>query len=144
MKADMENNKMQTEYIKTDILIIGGGTAGCYAALTAARNSDRKILICEKAHIKRSGCLAAGVNALNAYITEGHTPQDYVDYCKKDADGIVREDLLLTMSERLNSVTEDLERMGLVILKDENGKYVARGNRNIKINGENIKPLLAE
>ena len=138
MKADMK-----TEKIKTDILIIGGGTAGCYAAVTAAENSDRQILICEKAHVKRSGCLAAGVNALNAYITEGRTPQDYADYCMKDAAGIAREDLLLTMSGRLNAVTERLEKEGLVILKDERGKYVTRGNRNIKINGENIKPLLA-
>lgn len=138
----MENFK--TRRIKTDILIIGGGTAGCYSALTIAENSDRKVLICEKAHIRRSGCLAAGVNALNAYITEGRKPQDYVDYAKHDADGIVREDLLLSMSERLNAVTARLEQLGLVILKDENGKYVTRGNRNLKINGENIKPILAE
>ncbi|WP_295197034.1 adenylyl-sulfate reductase subunit alpha [Ruminococcus sp.] len=135
---------MKTEKISTDILIIGGGTAGCYAALTVSENSDKKVLICEKAHIKRSGCLAAGVNALNAYIVEGRKPQDYVDYAKKDADGIVREDLLLTMSERLNEVTDRLEKLGLVILKDENGKYVTRGNRNLKINGENIKPILAD
>ena len=134
---------MKTERIKTDILIIGGGTAGCYAAVTAAEGSDKQILICEKASIKRSGCLAAGVNALNAYITEGKTPKDYADYCMRDAAGIAREDLLLTMSERLNSVTARLEKEGLVILKDENGKYAARGDRNIKINGENIKPLLA-
>ena len=135
---------MKTEKISTDVLIIGGGTAGCYAALTISENSDKKVLICEKAHIKRSGCLAAGVNALNAYIVEGRKPQDYVDYAKKDADGIVREDLLLTMSEKLNEVTDRLERLGLVILKDENGKYVTRGNRNLKINGENIKPILAD
>lgn len=135
---------MKTEKIITDVLIIGGGTAGCYAALTISENSDKKVLICEKAHIKRSGCLAAGVNALNAYIVEGRKPQDYVDYAKKDADGIVREDLLLTMSEKLNEVTDRLERLGLVILKDENGKYVTRGNRNLKINGENIKPILAD
>ena len=134
---------MKTEKISTDVLIIGGGTAGCYAALTISENSDKKVLICEKAHIKRSGCLAAGVNALNAYIVEGRKPQDYVDYAKKDADGIVREDLLLTMSEKLNKVTDRLEKLGLVILKDENGKYVTRGNRNLKINGENIKPILA-
>ena len=137
-------NILKTERLKTDILIIGGGTAGCYAAVTVAEHSDAKVLICEKAHIKRSGCLAAGVNALNAYITEGHVPQDYVDYAKKDADGIVREDLLLTMSEKLNEVVDRLEKLGLVILKDENGKYVTRGNRNLKINGENIKPILAE
>ena len=137
-------NILKTERLKTDILIIGGGTAGCYAAVTIAEHSDAKVLICEKAHIKRSGCLAAGVNALNAYITEGRVPQDYVDYAKKDADGIVREDLLLTMSEKLNEVVDRLEKLGLVILKDENGKYVTRGNRNLKINGENIKPILAE
>ena len=135
---------MKTEKISTDVLIIGGGTAGCYAALTISENSDKKVLICEKAHIKRSGCLAAGVNALNAYIVEGRKPQDYVDYAKKDADGIVREDLLFTMSEKLNEVTDRLEKLGLLILKDENGKYVTRGNRNLKINGENIKPILAD
>lgn len=135
---------MKIERLQTDVLIIGGGTAGCYAALTISEHSDAKVLICEKAHIKRSGCLAAGVNALNAYIVEGRTPQDYVDYARKDADGIVRGDLLLTMSERLNSVTERLEKLGLVILKDKDGKYVTRGNRNLKINGENIKPILAD
>ena len=135
---------MRTERIKTDVLIIGGGTAGCFAAYMIGQKSDKKVLIAEKANIKRSGCLAAGVNALNAYITEGRVPQDYVDYAKKDAHGIVREDLLLTMSERLNHVTKVMEDLGLVILKDENGKYVARGNRNIKINGENMKPILAK
>ena len=130
--------------LTTDVLIIGGGTAGCYAALTIKEQSDTaSIIIAEKANIKRSGCLAAGVNAINAYIVEGRKPEDYVDYAKKDADDIVREDLLLTMSEKLNEVTAQMEKLGLVILKDENGKYVARGNRNIKINGENIKPILA-
>ena len=141
---------MKIERIKTDLLIIGGGTAGCYAAITAAQNAadnkgaGLKILIVEKANIKRSGCLAAGVNALNAYITEGRTPKDYVEYAKKDADGIVREDLLYSISERFNEVTAHLEKLGLVILKDKDGKYVTRGNRNIKINGENIKPILAD
>ena len=135
----IENKKL----LKTDVLIIGGGTAGCYAALTIREKSAYSIIIAEKANIKRSGCLAAGVNAINAYIVKGRKPQDYVDYAKKDADGIVREDLLLTMSEGLNRVTEKMEKLGLVILKDESGEYVARGNRNIKINGENIKPILA-
>ncbi len=134
----------QKEVLYTDILIIGGGTAGCYAALTIREHSDYSVVIAEKANIKRSGCLAAGVNALNAYIVKGRKPQDYVDYAKKDADNIVREDLLLTMSEGLNRVTAKMEQLGLVILKDENGEYVARGNRNIKINGENFKPLLAD
>ena len=136
--------RLKNRIIDTDVLIIGGGTAGCFAGITLGKKKNLDVLIVEKANIVRSGCLAAGVNAINAYITKGRVPQDYVDYCKKDADGIVREDLLLSMSERLNHVTKIMEDLGLVILKDENGEYVARGNRNIKINGENIKPILAD
>ena len=86
---------MKNRIIDTDVLIIGGGTAGCFAGITLGGKKDLDVLIVEKANIVRSGCLAAGVNAINAYITKGRVPQDYVDYCKKDADGIVREDLLL-------------------------------------------------
>lgn len=135
---------LQHKQMHTDVLVIGGGTAGCYAALTISKNSKHSVLITEKANIKRSGCLAAGVNAINAYIVKGHVPQDYVEYATKDANGIVRKDLLLTAANRFNEVTADMERLGLVILKDENGDYVARGNRNIKINGENFKPILAK
>lgn len=135
---------MKIERINTDVLIIGGGTAGCYSAITIGENSNLKVVVAEKANIRRSGCLAAGVNALNAYIVKGKRPKDYVDYAKTDADNIVREDLLITIAERFNRVTKKLEDMGLIILKDDEGNYVTRGNRNIKINGENIKPILAD
>ena len=135
---------MKQQYLTCDLLIIGGGTAGCYAAITPARRSpELQILIAEKANIKRSGCLAAGVNALNAYITEGQTVQDYLEFVRWDAEGIIRDDLVRTMAERFNEATADLEQMGLVIQKDERGRYVSRGKQNIKINGENIKPILA-
>ena len=71
----IENKKI----LHTDILIIGGGTAGCYAALTIREKADYSIIIAEKANIKRSGCLAAGVNAINAYIVKGRKPEDYVN-----------------------------------------------------------------
>jgi adenylylsulfate reductase subunit A len=136
--------KLQTNRLKTDILIIGGGTAGCFAAITIGENSNSKVIIAEKANIKRSGCLAAGVNALNAYIVKGQTPESYLEYVKKDSEDLIREDLVYSISKRLNSVTEKIESLGLVIQKDEKGEYVSRGTRNIKINGENIKPILAK
>ena len=79
---------MKTEKISTDVLIIGGGTAGCYAALTISENSDKKVLICEKAHIKRSGCLAAGVNALNAYIVEEKNRRTMLTTLKRTPTGL--------------------------------------------------------
>ncbi|MDF2503483.1 adenylyl-sulfate reductase subunit alpha [Clostridium sp.] len=135
--------RLKPKIISTDILIIGGGAAGCFSALAAAK-SNAKIIIAEKANIKRSGCLAAGVNALNAYITKGETPESFVEYVKKEFNGVVREDLVYSIAKRLNKVTKDIENEGLPILKDEAGEYVTRGKRSIKINGENIKPILAE
>ncbi len=140
----MKNDGLRLEILRADMLVIGGGTAGCYAAITAARkNPELRIIVLEKANVKRSGCLAAGVNAINAYIVDGHTEQEYLEYVRWDAEKIIRDDLVLSMARRFNDVAQDLEKMGLVILKDENGRYISRGKRNIKINGENIKPILA-
>jgi len=135
---------LEVKELNTDVLIIGGGTAGCFAAIKLGQENNLRVTVAEKADIKRSGCLAAGVNAINAYITKGYKPEDYVEYARQDAEGIIRNDLAISAARRFNKVTADLERYGLVILKDENGEYVARGKRNIKINGENIKPILAE
>ena len=136
---------MEKKELTTDILIIGGGTAGCYAAVTAARRSPKtRILVAEKANIQRSGCLAAGVNALNAWLGDGQTPQDYLSFVRRDAEQIIREDLVLTMAEGFHDAVTDLEKMGLVIQKNADGSYASRGSYNIRINGENIKPLLAK
>ena len=136
--------ELKTKVLTTDILIIGGGAAGCFSALKASESESIKVLVAEKANIKRSGCLAAGVNALNAYIVDGETPQSFLDYVKEEFYGVIREDLVYTIAERLNSVTKKVEEYGLPILKDDKGNYQSRGKRSIKINGENIKPLLAE
>jgi adenylylsulfate reductase subunit A len=136
--------ELKTKILTIDVLIIGGGAAGCFAALKAGESESVKVLVAEKANIKRSGCLAAGVNALNAYIVDGETPQSFLDYVKEEFYGVIREDLVYTIAERLNSVTKKVEDYGLPILKDDKGNYQSRGKRSIKINGENIKPLLSE
>ncbi|MHB8171841.1 MAG: adenylyl-sulfate reductase subunit alpha [Thermincolia bacterium] len=130
--------------INTDLLIIGGGTAGCYAAVVA-KEADPSIdvTVMEKAHIERSGCLAAGINAINAYLNPGETPETFLEYVKKDSSGLVRDDLVYSIAQGLNEVTRKVESWGLPILKDEEGNYVARGKRSIRINGERFKPIIA-
>lgn len=136
---------VETVYLNTDLLIIGGGAAGCQAAIRAKElQEDLDVLVIEKAHVERSGCLAAGINAVNAYLNPGETPASYVEYVKKDSGGLIREDLTLTIGQRLNAVTGKLESYGLPFQKDDQGNYVPRGKRSVKINGERIKPILAQ
>lgn len=130
--------------IFTDIVVVGGGTAGCYAATAIKEASpETDVLVVEKAHIKRSGCLAAGVNAINAYLNPGETPESYLEYVKKDSADLVREDLVLSIGQKLNQVTRKLELWGLPFIKDEHGQYKPRGKRNVQIIGESIKPVIA-
>jgi len=143
-RSDLSLKKIEIIEKEVDLLIIGGGTAGCYAGYTAKiEKPDLKVLIIEKAHFERSGCLAAGINAINAYLNPGETPETFLEYVKKDSAGLVRDDLVLSIARGLNRVTKKVEEWGLPILKDEQGNYVPRGKRSIRINGERIKPIIA-
>ena len=136
---------MDTIHIDTDILIIGGGAAGCFAAVELSKRSPNcRVVIMEKAHIERSGCLAMGLNAINAYINPGQTPESYVSYVEKQFEKVIRKDLVQSIAQGLNEVVRDVEAMGLPIEKNDDGTYKMRGKRSIRIWGERLKPILAD
>ncbi|MEK7703034.1 MAG: adenylyl-sulfate reductase subunit alpha [Nitrospirota bacterium] len=138
-------HKVEHKIIDTDILIIGGGTAGCMAAVEIKeQNPSLKVTILEKAHIDRSGCLAGGMNAINAYLNKGETPKSFTEYVKWDACGLIRDDLVESMAELFEYCVKKVEKWGLPILCNEDGSYQKRGRWNIKINGESLKPILAK
>lgn len=136
---------MGISYLETDILIIGGGAAGCFAAVDIYKRAPTcKVVVMEKAHIERSGCLAMGLNAINAYLHAGQTPDSYVSFVERHFEGIIRRDLVYSIIQGLNDAVRDVEEMGLPIEKNEDGAYKMRGKRSIRIFGERLKPILAE
>ena len=138
--------EIPTEVIETDLLIVGGGNAGCFAAIEAKKlNPHLRVTIMEKAHISRSGATAAGMDAINTYIPEGKTPEDLVRWSRSQVGGgPIREDLALSNAQNLNEAVEDLEKWGLPIIRDEEGKPQYRGGWDISIHGEQLKPIMAE
>ncbi len=134
----------KVKHITTDILIIGGGTAGCMAAIFARQKAPQvDVTIFEKAHINRSGCLAMGLNAVNAYLVDS-TPEDYLRYVLKDNYDVLRSDLVLSIGKRLNRMTRLLEEFGVPLPRGEDGKYIPRSARSIVMLGEHLKPILAQ
>jgi adenylylsulfate reductase subunit A len=126
-----------------DVLIIGGGAAGCVAAVEAReRDPNARVVVLEKAHVYRSGCLAAGISALNAYLTPGETAESFLRYAIRETVGVVRDDLTLSMARELNAQVKRVEEWGLPIPRDELGAPLKRGRASIKIFGERIKPIL--
>ena len=141
-------DEIPTEIIETDLLIIGGGNAGCFAAYEAkTQNPSLRVTIMEKAHISRSGALAAGMDAINTYLREdkGETPEKLVKWSRAQmGGGPIREDLALSNAEILNETVDLLEEWGLPIVRDEGGQYKLRGRYDISIQGEQLKPIMAE
>lgn len=139
---------IKTEIIETDLLIIGGGNAGCFAAYEAKiRNPFLKVSIMEKAQISRSGATAAGMDAINTYIRtdRGETPESLIRWGRSQlGGGPIREDLALSNAELLNESVEILEEWGLPIVRDDEGYYKLRGRWDISIQGEQLKPIMAE
>lgn len=145
-KTITDINEVPTEVIETDLLIIGGGNAGCFAAIEAKKiRPDLRVAVMEKAHISRSGATAAGMDAINTYIPQDKTPEGLVRWSRSQVGGgPIREDLALSNARELNEAVEDLESWGLPILRDEDGNPQYRGKWDISIHGEQLKPIMAE
>ncbi len=117
---DIPQNKeeVDTQVVDCDLLIIGGGNAGCFVAVEAKRlRPDWNVVVMEKAEIHRSGATSAGMDAINTYIPEGKTPEDLVRWSRAQVGGgPLREDLALSNARELNEAVDDLEEWGLPIL----------------------------
>ena len=121
MKKDLPKTIAEVEEIRieTDLLIIGGGNSGCFVAIEAKeKNPNIDVTIMEKAHIDRSGALAAGMDAINTYIGEGETPESIVAWSRAQVGGgPLREDLALSNAAILNQCVESLEAWGVPFKK---------------------------
>ncbi|WP_302616626.1 FAD-binding protein, partial [uncultured Desulfovibrio sp.] len=137
---------VEVRVVECDLLVVGGGNAGCFVAVEAARlDPSLRVVVMEKAEIMRSGACSAGMDAINTYIPQGKTPEDLVRWSRAQVGGgPLREDLALSNARELNACVEELESWGLPILRDEQGKVRYRGQWDISIHGEQLKPIMAE
>lgn len=115
-----------TTRLDCDVLVIGGGTAGTMAALTAAENGA-SVLLLEKAHVRHSGALAMGMDGVNNAVIPGKaTPEDYVAEITRANDGIVNQRTIYQTATRGFAMVQRLERYGVKFEKDEHGEYAVR------------------
>lgn len=136
--------------MKTDILVIGGGTAGPMAAVTAKeKNPELEVLLLEKANVKRSGAISMGMDGLNNAIIPGHaTPETYVKEITIANDGIVNQKALFAYAERSYSMIQQLDDWGVHFQKDETGDYDVKKVHHLGTyvlpmpEGHNVKKIL--
>jgi len=115
---------MSEDYL-TDVLVIGGGSAGCMAAIKAKEaDPNLKVTVVEKAHVKRSGTIARGMDAMNIVVIPGlSSPSDYVEAMRIKCAGILDEELCYLMAEKSFPMIKELEEWGVEFIKDSLGNY---------------------
>jgi succinate dehydrogenase/fumarate reductase flavoprotein subunit len=116
---------MNTQWMKTDVLVIGGGTAGTMAAIKAKQaNPEGDVLVLEKANIRRSGAIAMGMDGVNTAVIPGNsTPEQYVREITIANDGILNQKAVYQTGKLGYETIQELESWGVKFQKDTHGNY---------------------
>ena len=146
----MDDIKDGISEIDCDVLVIGGGTAGPMAALKAKqKNPEAKVVLMEKANVKRSGAISMGMDGLNNAVIPGHsTPEQYTKEITIANDGICDQKAVYKYAENCYSIIQELDSYGIRFLKDENGEFDVKKVHHIGTyvlpmpNGETVKKAL--
>lgn len=84
-----ESQINETIHMQADVLVLGGGIAGCMAAIAAARKG-KKVILVEKGATKRSGAGGSGCDHWESAATNpcsGVTPEELLSAMIDDNDG---------------------------------------------------------
>jgi len=140
----------EVEMVECDVLILGGGMAGCGAAYEAAywaKSKNLRVVMVEKGAVERSGAVAMGLSAINCYMGMKwgeNQPEDFVRYVRQDLMGLSREDLVYDIARHVDSSVHMFEEWGLPFYKTPEGRYKREGRWQVMIHGESYKPIVAE
>lgn len=118
-------NTLEQEY---DIVVIGGGTAGPMAAIKAKEHDrELRVLLVDKANVKRSGAISMGMDGLNNAIVPGHaTAEQYTREITVANDGIVNQAAVYAYASHSFETLRQLDRWGVRFEKDETGDYAVK------------------
>lgn len=143
----------QTHRLKTDVAVIGGGTAGLNVAMAAAEKGA-EVLIVDKAHIQRSGAIAGGIDHFMAYLDTGEpwdTREAWLKYVSKVARGAA--DLRIhekVLCDELKDALARVEKMGISLRQKDTGEIFRTqtmgqpGPYSINFDGKLLKPAMAK
>jgi succinate dehydrogenase/fumarate reductase flavoprotein subunit len=116
---------METRTYETDVLIIGGGTAGTMAAIKAKQaHPELNVLVLDKADIRRSGAISMGMDGLNNAVVPGKaTPEEYTLEITESNDGIIDQRAVFRQASECYPIIQELDSWGVDFEKDAEGNY---------------------
>jgi succinate dehydrogenase/fumarate reductase flavoprotein subunit len=146
----MNLNKTADKIMETDVLVVGGGMAGCPAAVKA-RENGLKVILVEKANTARSGSAGVGMDHYPVGIRDHMSPREFLsnwDKIKRETD-LVTDWADPTRSYRLYAhqlwSINELEKIGIPMRWDDGELRPTPGHATpqLRVHWLNVKPALA-
>ena len=108
-----------TQPLRTDVAVVGAGAAGLYAALTAAREGARVVLVSRSALAESASYWAQG--GIAAALAADDSVERHLEDTLKAGRGISRESAARVLCEQSPEAVHDLEELGVHFDKDSGG-----------------------
>ena len=140
---------------ETDVLIMGGGIAGCYAAAKAAGHG-LDVILAEKANTRRSGSAAMGMDHYEPVKNDGVTNLEFVELWEARQSALngpgrfTDPAMPYTYFDKSLWVCEESERLGLTMKWDDGEFYFMPlawygGPRlMLRVHWQDCKPILSQ
>jgi succinate dehydrogenase/fumarate reductase flavoprotein subunit len=149
----MALDKIADRIVETDVLVIGGGIAGCPAAAKAAEHG-LKVTLVEKSKLDRSGSAAQGIDHYAGAFPRGMTPLEYEEMCEKlgkdyvfyGAVPYVDPTLMYRLTANGMWAIEELEKLGVTMRWGDGELRPIRSVRKVpflRVHWQNVKPEMA-
>ena len=151
----MALDKIADKVFETDMMIMGGGIAGCYCAMKAAEQG-LDVLLVEKSKTDRSGSGAMGEDHYEPVPCDGVTPREFVDLWLERQRDVCGEGRFVDLNipyrllDKATWALDESERFG-ISMKWDDGEYYHMpsgwfgGPRlMIRVHWPDIKPMLAK
>ncbi|MCX6074845.1 MAG: FAD-dependent oxidoreductase [Campylobacterales bacterium] len=109
-----------------DVIVVGSGISGLFAALTARRSGLSVAIICKSTPFRSNSAVASG--GINAVLktTPYDTIRDHIADTLNGADNLGRFSAVSSMVVGAEEIIEDLQHMGVVFDTQENGSIAQR------------------
>ena len=113
--------KIDQELIKTDVLVVGGGIAGCFAAIKA-KEKGADVVMVDKGYVGKSG-QTPHANTFAAFIPGVHDIENWMHVCNTTGDYMNDRDWSRITYTQSTDRWKDLVEWGAIVYRwDHNGQ----------------------
>ncbi|MBI4334369.1 MAG: FAD-binding protein [Chloroflexi bacterium] len=138
---------MEPITLKSDVLVIGGGIAGTYAAIKAAENGAGVVQV-DKGRVGKSGCSAFAAGVMFVYIPGEDDLDDWFAAEVRHRGYLVQQDRLQSYFQRIYDIFREMECFGVRFLRTPDGRLERDKGRGrfplIKFPGLQLMEVMAK